>query len=175
MKDVRPNLLPKARTDRLVIKELPDETLVYDLNTDEAYCLNLTARNVWKECNGQNSLSEITASMSHLRDHETAEGVVWLALEQLEKCKLLDETQMPAAVIGGVDRRNLIRTLGIAAVALPAIASIVVPTAQAQASPCALAVGRPTGCACTTGTQCLSTCCKNGTNVCEATVGPQCH
>ena len=41
-------LLPRAHTDGLVIKELPNETLVYDLKTDEAHCLNQTAALVWK-------------------------------------------------------------------------------------------------------------------------------
>ena len=31
--------LPQARTDNLVIRELDDETLVYDMERDEAHCL----------------------------------------------------------------------------------------------------------------------------------------
>ena len=40
--------LPRARKDGLVIKELVNETLVYDLERDEAQCLNQTAPLVWK-------------------------------------------------------------------------------------------------------------------------------
>jgi len=40
--------LPRARKDGLVIKELVNETLVYDLERDEAHCLNQTAALVWK-------------------------------------------------------------------------------------------------------------------------------
>ena len=46
--------LPHARTDNLVIRELDDETLVYDMERDEAHCLNQTAALVWKQCDGKN-------------------------------------------------------------------------------------------------------------------------
>ena len=35
--------LPHARTKDLVIRELGDETLIYDLANDRAHCLNETA------------------------------------------------------------------------------------------------------------------------------------
>ncbi len=40
--------LPHGRKDGLVVKELGNETLVYDLERDEAHCLNQTAALVWK-------------------------------------------------------------------------------------------------------------------------------
>ena len=33
-------LMPRARQDELVVEELPDETLVYDLKRHKARCLN---------------------------------------------------------------------------------------------------------------------------------------
>jgi hypothetical protein len=41
---------PKARKERLVVKELAQETLVYDENNHKAHCLNPTAALVWKFC-----------------------------------------------------------------------------------------------------------------------------
>jgi hypothetical protein len=35
---------PTARKDQLIVKELDDETLVYDLERDEAHCLNQLPR-----------------------------------------------------------------------------------------------------------------------------------
>lgn len=43
-------LSPKARKERLVIKELANETLVYDEINHKAHCLNSTAGRVWKFC-----------------------------------------------------------------------------------------------------------------------------
>ena len=41
-------LMPRARQDELVVEELPDETLVYDLKRHKARCLNRTAALVWQ-------------------------------------------------------------------------------------------------------------------------------
>jgi hypothetical protein len=45
---------PEARKDGLVIQDLPEEILVYDLNTNKAHCLNQTAAYVWQACDGLN-------------------------------------------------------------------------------------------------------------------------
>ena len=41
---------PKSRTDNLVVQEMNDEVLVYDLDSNKAVCLNETAAIVWKSC-----------------------------------------------------------------------------------------------------------------------------
>ncbi len=51
---------PEARKDGLVIQDLPEEILVYDLNTNKAHCLNQTAAYVWQVCDGNNSVTDIT-------------------------------------------------------------------------------------------------------------------
>ena len=50
---------PQVRKDGLVVKELPEEMLVYDLERHRAHCLNQTAALVWKHCDGQTSAKEI--------------------------------------------------------------------------------------------------------------------
>ncbi len=52
---------PLAREAKLVVRQLGDEILVYDLDRDNALCLNQTAAVVWKQCNGERSVVEITA------------------------------------------------------------------------------------------------------------------
>jgi len=56
--------LPLARTDGLVINELTDEVLVYDLQRDKAHCLNQTAASVWKQCDGRSTAAEIARRLS---------------------------------------------------------------------------------------------------------------
>src|SRR6266849_5376674 len=68
--------LPKARKDKLIIKELDDETLVYDLDRDKAHCLNTTAARVWKHCDGTTTVGEIAASLSGGATTEPNENVV---------------------------------------------------------------------------------------------------
>lgn len=129
MNDVRPAIMPKAREDRLIIKDLPDETLVYDLNTDEAHCLNSTAAMVWKNCDGESSVDDVMHSLEQETGMAADTRVIWLALNELERFKLLDTAPAKPMALAGMSRRQLIRALGIAGVMLPAVVSIVSPVA----------------------------------------------
>ena len=146
-------LLPLAREARLIIKELDDEVLVYDLETDKAHCLNQTAARVWKYCDGNTSV----AQLRELIEKETAlavpEEVVWLALDQLEKFRLLESVPPKPPSMAGMKRRQLIKTLGIAAIALPVIVSIVSPTPVAAVSK------QPPGACCNGNGNCQSNSC----------------
>ena len=42
-------MLPKARQEQLTVRELPDETVVYDLARHKAHCLNPTAALIWSK------------------------------------------------------------------------------------------------------------------------------
>jgi len=44
--------LPQARSEDLVIQDIGDEVLVYDLTRHKAHCLNRTAALVWRKCDG---------------------------------------------------------------------------------------------------------------------------
>jgi hypothetical protein len=125
---------PVARTESLIVKEVDGETLVYDLTTDKAHCLNDTAARVWKNCDGRKTVSEISATLSAESNTDVKDEVVWLALDQLEKFKLLEEAPARPGFLAGMTRRQMVARLGIAAVALPAIVSIITPTASAQGS-----------------------------------------
>jgi hypothetical protein len=76
------------------------------------------------------------------------EEFVWLALEQLGGDGLLEARVRRPPALAGLSRRELIRRVGLAAVALPAVASIVAPT-PADAASCL-----PQGAACNETAQC---------------------
>lgn len=144
---------PLARQSSLIVKEVDEETLVYDLEADKAHCLNSTAAQVWKSCDGKTSVKEIASQLSSPDRAPVDENLVWLALDQLEKFKLLDEAPAKPAMLAGLTRRQMVARLGIAAVALPAIVSIVSPHAYAQASL------RPPGTCCVNPNDCTSGTC----------------
>ncbi len=133
--------LPLARKDSLIVKEVDNETLVYDLETDQAHCLNDTAARVWKSCDGQTSVNEISSRLSDGLNSSVDENVVWLALDQLEKFKLLSHTPAKPAHLSGISRRQAVRAFGLAAIMLPVVTSLVVPTAMAQGSPVIIPIG----------------------------------
>ena len=151
--------MPRARQQGLIIEDLPGEVLVFDSERDRAHCLNQTAALVWKYCDGKTTVSQMARSLE--RDLNTAnvdERMVTYALEQLSKDHLLVESFVPAAMLSGLTRRQMVRALGIAAViAVPVVTSIVVPTAQAATS-CS-----PPGQPCGTSATCCSGLCSGGT------------
>ena len=61
--DTMRSQIPQARDEGLVIQELPDEVLVYDLDRHRSHCLNHTASAVWRLCDGQKSVSEIAQKL----------------------------------------------------------------------------------------------------------------
>lgn len=154
--------LPAAKTDRLVVQEFEDETLVYDLETNSAHCLNRTAALVWRACTGSRKPEQIAEILSAGSEPGFTGDLVRLALAQLSDRKLV--TGFKAEESKGISRRNLIKKVGLASsAALPLIASIAVPTnALAQSSIC----GAPSPCGCngrgTNGGSCASASCASG-------------
>src|SRR6185312_15029615 len=82
---------PRARKNSLIIKDLPDETLIYDLENDKAHCLNQTAARIWKNCDGNNAVAELTALLAEETNAAVPTEIVWLALDQLQKFNLLED------------------------------------------------------------------------------------
>jgi len=149
---------PLARKDDLIIKEMPDEVLVYDLVRDQAHCLNRTAALVWNYSDGRTNAATMAGRLTRELNVPVDDCVVWLALNQLSKNHLLEEEIVPPKLMAGIiNRRQLIRALGVAAVvAVPVVTSIVAPT-PAQAATC-LPPGQP----CTFSNQCCSGLCSSG-------------
>lgn len=145
---------PRARTDGLVVRELPDEVLVYDLERHAAVCLNRTAALVWKRCDGRTSVGELSRALAEELRSDDAEALVWLALEQLGRDRLLEERVKRPAALKGISRRELVRRLGLgAAASLPLVTSILAPTA-AQAASC-----KEPGASCAAPAECCSGLC----------------
>jgi hypothetical protein len=127
--------MPVARRDKLIIRQVADETLVYDRRNTKAHCLNGTAAWVWQHCDGQTTVGDIARLLEAESHAPVNEQVVWLALEQLQKFQLLQLPLERPAGMTPISRRELMR-LGAktAVVTLPLIVSIIAPTAAAAAS-----------------------------------------
>jgi hypothetical protein len=152
-------LAPLARTERLIVQQMPNEVLVYDQDRHLAHCLNLTAALVWKNCDGKNTVARIASLVGRELQTPVRDEVVLLALDQLRKDHLLAADAAIPAPLNSVSRRTLIRAIGIGAVvALPAIISLTAPT------PAAAATGLAPGSPCTSNGQCTSNQCT--ANVC---------
>src|SRR5207245_5643723 len=120
---------PQARKDDLIVRELSEEVLVYDLNRDKAHCLNKASALIWRLCDGRATVSEISRLAEQQLNTPLDERVVWLALDQLEKSHLLQTPLSRQVDSPQFTRRDLVRSLGLAAACVPVVFSIVAPLA----------------------------------------------
>ncbi|HEY6329238.1 MAG TPA: PqqD family protein, partial [Blastocatellia bacterium] len=130
--------------------------LVYDLKRHKAHCLNRTAALVWEECDGRNTVADLARIIEAKLATPFTEEMVWVALDQLDRARLLSARITKPEEISGMSRRELLKQIGVAAaVAIPLITSVMSPTAV-QASTCTKANG-----ACTSSRTCCSLVCVN--------------
>jgi hypothetical protein len=134
---------PLARSEDLVVEELGDELLVYDLTTDKAHALGAAAARVWRACDGKTDAVALSVELG--LDGET----VTRALDELRGCGLLDEGSELAP---GISRRDLsvkVAKVGGAAAATPLIVSLAAPlpaAAQTVTPEFCTQEGSSTGC-----------------------------
>jgi len=147
------NVFPQARRDGLVVRELPDEIVVYDTERHEAHCLNETAAAVWRHCDGETSPTEISFRLAREFATPVEEDVVWLALEELSKQQLLEQA---VARPTGLTRGDVIRRAGLVAsvLAVPAVFSMAAP--DAKAGNCGKSCVGPGNGDCAGGSTCLT-------------------
>jgi len=129
--------LPQARKDELLVHELGDETLVYDLERHRAHSLNSSAALVWRHCDGRTTTTEMAALLERELSLPADEQVVLFALKRLQRARLLGANLPPPAEATNPSRRELMRRLGMAGgmvVLIPLVQTIVAPQAAEAAS-----------------------------------------
>jgi hypothetical protein len=143
---------PLARSEDLVVEELGDELLVYDLTTDQAHALGPAAARVWRACDGKTDAVAFSVELG--LDDET----ITRALDELRANRLLDEGTELAP---GISRRDLsvkVAKVGGAVAATPLIVSLAapLPAAAQTVTPLQCAQDITMGC----GTECMNrNCC----------------
>jgi hypothetical protein len=146
---------PQAISKDIVVQNLRDEVLVYNLITHQAMSLNRTITTIWQLCDGKKDVSEIRHSTAKILNTAVSDEVVFLALDELSKNGLLDTNELiPLKDLSQINRREMIKNIALTtSVAIPIITSLVAPKAINAASG-----------GCLTNTDCQSNCCF--TNVC---------
>jgi hypothetical protein len=128
------NKLPLARNVDLVVQQIDNELLIYDLQTNKALCLNETAKIVFNACDGKTSFESLQQQNNQIND-----GIIQLTLEKLSKENLLAEP-----VEFDLPRRTLLKKAALTAIALPIISVVIAPIAiEALSTSCS-----PAGIAC---------------------------
>jgi hypothetical protein len=128
---------PQARSDTLLRTDLAEEVVIYDSGTKHAHSLNRLAVLVWTNCDGRNTIADLSRLASAELGLPIGEASIRSALRQLEAANLL-ASQLEAAATKTIGRRQMLQKagqMGAIVVATPVVASILVPTAAAAASP----------------------------------------
>jgi len=156
---------PQTRLSGLLIRELPDELVVYDQEQHRAHCLNRTAALVFRHADGTRTAAELARLPGADRE------VVALALEQLVAAGLLETSAAEADLAtAGISRRDVARRVGLAAaILLPAVVSIVAPTPAEAAATCVTTCAGKTP-----GTPCTSVGANPCTEVCASSSAGSC-
>ncbi|MFN9173350.1 MAG: hypothetical protein ACK58N_02215 [Synechocystis sp.] len=130
-------MIPVARTTNILITEVDNEVMIYDRERDACHCLNPIATKVYYYADGRNTVDDIATFLDQeleLSEDLDIRGLVWLALEELEKCHLLKEyLREPLSDESGMSRRKVLgkTTKFAGAVAIgtlfPMIQSVIAP------------------------------------------------
>lgn len=124
------NTVPQARIENIVVQELENEILIYDLKSNKAFALNATASTIYRACDGKTTFGELKLETGF------TDEIIFLSLDKLKKESLL-ETDSYSSPFTGMSRREVIHQAGLATmIALPVISSLVAPHAAQSASNC---------------------------------------
>lgn len=124
---------PLARSERLVVQSVGDETVIYDKESQASHALAPLAAAVYAYADGSNSVEEIAELAAYRLDAPVSADDVNVALTELDGCGLLAE---PVAEAGGlltrgISRRAALKAFGAAGAGTLLISSIAAPLASA--------------------------------------------
>ena len=122
---------PLARKSEIYVEHLPNEVVLYNKTNHQAHCLNMTVFAVWENADGTKTVDEIADIIEQRFKISSSRELVLLALTELEKADLLENTATVTAEALTPSRRDVARKLALAGVSaslLPFVASIMAPT-----------------------------------------------
>lgn len=124
------NNRPISRKSNIVVQDLENEVLIYDLTINKAFCLNQTSDLIYSLCDGKRTVAQISDEISKRLKTLISDDFVYLALDELKKNNLLENSEELANHFAGISRREVVKKVGLASmVALPIISSVVAPSA----------------------------------------------
>src|SRR5437899_7006220 len=123
---------PRARRRDLVVEQVADETLVYDLERHRAHCLSATAAWVWRHCDGVTDAAALAARLGRALGKDADEEVVRVALHRLARARLLQDPLPPLRARSLRSRREALKRVALFGISVLSIAA----PAAGQAATC---------------------------------------
>ena len=132
-------MFPRARRHHLIVQELDRELLVYDEERHRAHRLNESSSLVWRLCDGERSIDDITRIVTATLDAPVDREVVWLVLARLEQAHLLEQALLRPPAMPAISRRQALAMglAGAAALLLEGcgVDSVTAPSPRAASAP----------------------------------------
>jgi hypothetical protein len=132
----------------VLVEELGDELVVYDLDGDHAHLLSPNVARVWRAAADGCTVGELRGIVG-AESAEQAEFLVWEAIEALRAASLLEGVVLTPSRPTGMTRRTLLKRLAIASIAIPTITTIATAAPAAAftcSGTCQLNGATPTPC-----------------------------
>jgi hypothetical protein len=98
---------PKRLNSNLVLEDLADELMIYDERRKRAFCLNQIAAFVWRNSDGEKTVSDLAELMGQQLNAPVNEQAIWLALVNLTKDGLLETPAVMSEEQGRSGRRGI--------------------------------------------------------------------
>jgi len=121
---------PKAPSDRLVVQELENETLIYSLESHKATCLNAFSARVWRLCDGTRTVDDITQELGL---DDCVRDAVALTLKKLARADLVTGFTAPPS---DHTRRAVIHGALAVTAAIPIVTTLTIPEPAQATSGC---------------------------------------
>jgi hypothetical protein len=140
-------LKPIARQKQLLVEQIGDDVVIFDQERKRAHRLNKTSAIVWRHCDGNRAIEDLTMVLKQELNDAADENLVLLSLSQLEAAHLLEQPVKLTSQQARTSRREFVRKIGavgVVSLLLPVITTMMVPT-PAQAQTCSQCNGECTG------------------------------
>lgn len=125
---------PNIKITNYVEQHLDGELLLYNLSTNQAYCLNETSAAVFNACNGATTFNELE------RQSGFSSVLIFLTLDELKRQNLIEDDYI--SPLASINRREAIKRVGLASlIALPVVTGLIAPMASQAASGCVNTTG----------------------------------
>jgi hypothetical protein len=161
---------PLARSEQLLVESVGEELVLYDVDKDEAHCLNPLAATVFAACDGSNDTALLAQLAADRLQRPVSPEDVDNVLAQLDEKALL--TVAAPRREGGMSRRGFVRRAAlVGAAAVPVVASVAAPRNAWAVASCLSAGASCTGdsqCCTAQGLLCRNSGCQStGTRTCR--------
>jgi len=124
---------PVARDEGLLIEQVADEVVVYDVDSKEAHCLSPLPAVIFTHSDGHRTVEDLATIASDKLETTITTGAVEHAIMQLDERRLLAVSPS----LDGMSRRQMLRKSAVAGgvvAAAPLISSVFAPAALAANS-----------------------------------------